>query len=247
MAHFVTDRIVVGLQRTAAILAILAVLVVGGGIGWTVSANALLTAVLIAALAFGLPAAALFALAYWLDVQAATLEGQTRNELAKQRDDAAMHPFREPAFGYVFAVVAALVAWGLHLVIDPYLPGSVPFITYFIAVAASGWVGGYGPAVFTTALWVVIARYFYMTPALGFQLVNPANAVRLGSFVFVCLCMGGLTAALHAALRRVQMLDNQLKAIRSEIRIPHRLLVSSPKSQAFDLVPDAVPPPARLD
>ena len=33
MAHFVTDRIVVGLQRTAAILAVLAVLVVAGGIG----------------------------------------------------------------------------------------------------------------------------------------------------------------------------------------------------------------------
>jgi hypothetical protein len=248
MAHFVTDRIVVGLQRTATILAILAGLVVAGGIGWTASAEALLTAVLIASLAFGLPAIAVFGLAYWLDLQAATLEGQRREELARMRDDTARHPFREPTFGYVFAVVAALIAWGLRMVIDPYLPGSVPFITYFIAVAASGWVGGYGPAVLTTALCAVIARYFYMSPAFSFQLLNAADAVRLGSFVFVCLSMGGLTAALHAALRRVQMLDNQLRAIRSgNPARPTAAAVSPAKPQAFDLVPDTGPPPAPLD
>jgi len=248
MAHFVTDRIVVGLQRTAAILAILAVLVVVGGIGWTASADALLTTVLIAALAFGLPAVALYALAYWLDVQAATLEGQRREELARMRDDTARHPFREPTFGYVFAVVAAMVAWGLRMVIDPYLPGSVPFITYFIAVAASGWIGGYGPAVLTTALCACIARYFYMTPAFSFMLLDPAEAVRLGSFVFVCLCMGGLTAALHAALRRVQMLEDQLRTLPSGKPRPATASAASPpRSQSFDLVPDTVPPPAPLD
>jgi K+-sensing histidine kinase KdpD len=248
MAHFVTDRIVVGLQRTAAILAILAGLVVVAGIGWTASADALLTAVLIATLAFGLPAIALFALAYWLDVQATKLEGRRRDELVRRRDDAATHPFREPTFGYVIAVVAALVAWGLRMVIDPYLPGSVPFITYFIAVAVSGWVGGYGPAVLTTALCACIARYFYMTPAFSFQLLNPVDAVRLGSFVFVCLCIGGLTAALHSALRRVQTLDNQLKALTSGNATRTTAAVAAPaRPQSCDLVPHTAPPPAPLD
>ena len=50
----------------------------------------------------------MFALAYWLDLQAAALEGQRREELARKRDETARHPFREPAFGYVFAVVAAM-------------------------------------------------------------------------------------------------------------------------------------------
>jgi K+-sensing histidine kinase KdpD len=219
--------------------------VVVGGIGWTASPEALLTAVLIASLAFGLPAIAMFALAYWLDVQAATLEGQPREELARRRDETARHPFREPTFGYLFAVLAALVAWGLRMVFDPYLPGSIPFITYFIAVAASGWVGGYGPAVLTTALCACIARYFYMTPMYGFQLLDPLEAVRLGSFVFVCLSMGGLTAALHAALRRVQMLDNQLKAIKSGS--PNRATAAAPspdQAPAFDLAPETMPPPA---
>jgi len=39
--------------------------------------------------------------------------------------------------------------------------------------------------------------------------------VRLGSFVFLSLCLGGLTAALHAALRRVQSLTNQLRALKT--------------------------------
>jgi len=248
MAHFVTDRIVVGLQRTSAILAILAALVVVGGIGWTASADALMTAVFIATLAFGLPAIAMFALAYWLDSQAAALEGQRREDLARKRDDTARHPFREPAFGYVFAVVAAMVAWGLRMVIDPYVPGSIPFITYFIAVAAAGWVGGYGPAVLTTALCACIARYFYMSPPLSFQLLNPVDAIRLGSFVFVCLCMGGLTAALHSALRRVQMLDNELRAIRSGS--PNRATVAAAppaEPEAIEFATDTGSPPAQLD
>lgn len=248
MAHFVTDRIVVGLQRTSAILAVLAGLVVVGGIGWTASADALMAAVLIATLAFGLPAIAMFALAYWLDLQAAALEGQRREELARKRDDTARHPFREPAFGYVFAVVAAMVAWGLRMVIDPYVPGSIPFITYFIAVAAAGWVGGYGPAVLTTALCACIARYFYMSPPLSFQLLNPVDAIRLGSFVFVCLCMGGLTAALHSALRRVQMLDNELRAIKSGSPNRATAAAASPTvPPAMEFATDTVPPPAQLD
>jgi K+-sensing histidine kinase KdpD len=220
MAHFVTDRIVVGLQRTSAILAVLAVLVVVGGIGWTASADALMTAVLISVLAFGLPAVALVALAFWLDGQAASLEGQDRRALAEHRDEAARHPFREPSFGYAVAVLAALVAWGARALIDPYLPGSVPFITYFVAVAVSGWIGGYGPAVVTTALCACIARFFYMSPAYSFALLTPVDAVRLGSFVFVCLCMGGLTAALHAALRRVQSLSQQLQALKAGAVVP---------------------------
>jgi K+-sensing histidine kinase KdpD len=220
MAHFVTDRIVVGLQRTSAILAVLAVLVVVGGIGWTASADALMTAVLISVLAFGLPAVALVALAFWLDGQAASLEGQDRRALAEHRDEAARHPFREPSFGYAVAVLAASVAWGARALIDPYLPGSVPFITYFVAVAVSGWIGGYGPAVVTTALCACIARFFYMSPAYSFALLTPVDAVRLGSFVFVCLCMGGLTAALHAALRRVQSLSQQLQALKAGAVVP---------------------------
>ncbi len=141
-----------------------------------------------------------------------------------------------------------MVAWGLRMVIDPYVPGSIPFITYFIAVAAAGWVGGYGPAVLTTALCACIARYFYMSPPLSFQLLNPVDAIRLGSFVFVCLCMGGLTAALHSALRRVQMLDNELKAIKSGSPNRATAAAASPTvPPAMEFATDTVPPPAQLD
>ena len=237
MAHFVTDRIVVGLQRSAAILALLGILGVISAVGWTTTAEALQAAAVIAVLAFGFPAAALFALAYWLDTQAAALEGQRRRALAIARDDAARHPFREPAFGYAIAVLSALAAWVLRMLIDPYLPGTVPFITYFVAVAVSAWVGGYGPAVFTTALAALIFRYFYMLPAFSFQLTTPTDAVRLGTFVFVCIAIGGLTAALHAALRRVQTLANELKAVKARTKIVSSV-PETPSTQSVELEPD---------
>jgi Domain of unknown function (DUF4118) len=246
MAHYVTDRIVVGLQRSAAILAILAALVVVGAIGWTTTADALQTAAIIAVLAFGFPALALFALSYWLDTQAALLEGQKRHALAAARDEAARHPFREPAFGYAVAVLATLAAWGTRALIDPILPGSIPFVTYFVAVAVSGWIGGYGPAVLTTALSACIARYFYMSPLFSFQLMTPTDAVRLGSFVFVCLALGGLTAALHAALKRVQALANEVRALKSGIPA---VKVEAPvtSTQAIDEARDTDMPPLQSD
>lgn len=234
MAHFVTDRIVVGLQRSAAILAIMAALVIAGAIGWTTTAEALQTAAIVAVLAFGVPAAALVVLAFWLDAQAASLEGQKRRELAAARDETARHPFREPIFGYVVAVLATLGAGTLRAVIDPFLPDSAPFVTYFVAVAISGWVGGYGPAMLTTALSACIARYFYMMPPLSFRLTTPSDAVRLGSFVFVCLAIGGLTAALHSALKRVQSLANEVRALKAGSR-------NAPDAK----VSDASPPSER--
>jgi K+-sensing histidine kinase KdpD len=244
MAHHVTDRIVVGLQRSAALLAGLAALVVIGGIGWTTTADALQTAAIIAVLAFGLPAVALYALSYWLDGEAASLEGKQLRASAASRDEAARHPFREPAFGYLIAVFAALAAWGVRALIDPVLPGSIPFITYFVAVAVSGWIGGYGPAVLATAVSACIARYFYMTPLFSFQLMTPTDAVRLGSFVFVCLAIGGLTAALHAALRRVQALANELQALQAgQMETAPDMAQSADTSQPVDLAIDEVIPP----
>ena len=90
---------------------------------------------------------------------------------------------------------------GLRIVIDPYLPGSIPFITYFIAVAASGWVGGYGPAVLTTALCACIARYFYLSPAFSFQLATHGSR-KVWVLRVRCLSMGGLTAARIPRLTR---------------------------------------------
>jgi len=79
-------------------------------------------------------------------------------------------------------------------------------------------MGGYGPAVLATALSAAVARYFYMTPFHSFLLLDPPSAFRLGTFVFIGVIVGSLTAALRAALQRVQQLSDRLAAIENERR-----------------------------
>ena len=66
MAHVVTDRFVTCLYWAAGILLALAVLSVMTAIGWTTSADSLIRVVYIASLAFGIPAAGIYALAVGL-------------------------------------------------------------------------------------------------------------------------------------------------------------------------------------
>jgi len=128
-------------------------------------------------------------------------------------DSRARAPFSEPAWGYAIAVVCALGAWGLRMAIDRVLPGYVPFVTFFLAVAVAGWLGGFGPAVLAMTLSAFIARYFYMAPVHAIHLHDLTTAAALGIFVFVCLVIGALTATLHSALRRIQVLSNRLEAL----------------------------------
>lgn len=210
MAHFVTDRIVVGLYRVGAVGLGAAVAVVAGAIGWTSTPEALISATQIAAFMLALPGAALVLLAFWLDGQVAKLEGREQRRHAPERDAAARHPFREPPVGYVLAVLATLAAWGLRVLLDVYLPGNAPFVTFFLAVAVAGWLGGFGPAIVATLLSACISRWFYMVPVHAFRFDDARQAVVIGLFVFVCIGIGMLTAALHAALIRIQVLVRRL-------------------------------------
>lgn len=222
MAHYVTDRIVVGLLRTAGVLCGLGALGVAAAIGWTTTEQDLIRVVIFTAVAFVLPAGAIWGVALWLDAQTEKLEGRAGHGTPVPRDEAALHPFREPLTGYAIGVAATLAAWGFRALIDPYLPGYVPFLTFFMGVALAGWLGGYGPAVLATAISTCIARYYYMAPTHGFSLVDLGTSLSVALFVLSSLVIGGLTAALHAALLRIQFLANELSAIKGKDAIvPH--------------------------
>jgi hypothetical protein len=218
MAHFVTDKIVVGLHRAGLTLFVLTAVAVISSIAFTNTADGLLGAVTVAVLAFGFPGLGVFILAYWLDAQTAKIEGHPGRLRVIPRDDDARHPFRAPIAGYATATIATLLAWVARAFIDPFLPGSVPFVTFFLAIAIGGWFGGYGPAVLAVALCTMIARYFYMEPLHGLMPGDASAAIRLGSFVFVGLIIGGLTAALRAALQRVTTLASRVDALEVEKR-----------------------------
>jgi hypothetical protein len=219
VVYFVTNRIVAGLRWVAAGLAVVGVLVVVAGIGFTSSPEALVSASMIGGVAFGVPAVAAYAFAHFLDHQAAALhQGRDRGVQAASdgRDPSICS---DSAWGYAIAVVSALGAWAIRMAIDRLLPGNVPFVTFFLAVAVAGWLGGFGPAVLAMVLSALIARYFYMAPVHAFRLEALATAAALGAFVIVCLGIGAITATLHSALRRIQMLSDRLAALGDTIGV----------------------------
>lgn len=209
MPHLATDRISRGLRWAGTGLLLAGVLLIVAGIGWTQSADALIMASAVAVLAFGLPGAAAFGLAFWLEHTADRLEQQAPANaatLSVAASPASGNPFREPLRRYAVALVAVAVAWAARAGLDTFIPNEVPFITYYLAVAVAGWLGGFGPAAFSTLLSLVLAWYYYVMPESGGYTPELRRFVALGLFMFVGLGLAAITAALHAALDRTQQL-----------------------------------------
>ena len=65
---------------------------------------------------------------------------------------------------YGVAAVVVVTAIALRLSLDPILGTRFPFATVFFAVLFSAWVGGFGPALFATAIGAVGSLYFLVEP-----------------------------------------------------------------------------------
>ncbi len=212
MPHTATDRVSRGLRWAGGVLFAGGMALVVVGIAFTRTADALVTAAVVAVLACGLPGAAAFGLAMWLEHEADRIE---RREERPDPNAGGRHPFREPVRLYAIAVVAVAGAWGARVLLDQIAPRQVPFLTYFLAVIVAGWFGGFGPAALATLLSLVITWFVYM-PGLFFGSAGEVGQfVILGLFVMVCLGIAAITAALHAALERTHVLAQELARLRA--------------------------------
>jgi PAS domain S-box-containing protein len=199
-----TDRVARGLFILGTGLLIGGGLVIVAAIALTTTIEALVAAVSIAALAFGLPGAASFGLAFWLEHAA---------ERAEQRAISALQPPGGPELHvgetlrrYGLAVFAVLCAWGFRIWLDLYVPGEVPFITFFLAVAVAGWIGGFGPAALATIFSGMIVGALYVRPGAG---ADVGRIMLLGIFVLVCLGIAAIVSSLFEALARARQLARQ--------------------------------------
>lgn len=201
MARLATERVTRGLRWTGLGLLVAGALVVVVGIGFTRSIEALQAAAAIAVIAFGCPGAAAFGLAFWLEYASDRAE---RRKRAAARPLAHHNPFREPLRRYAIAVAAVLVAWAARAGLDAYIPDQVPFITFYLAVAVSGWIGGFGPATLATLASAVVAGYFYVKPDLASPAPDVGRYVLIGLYILVALGITAIMSTLHEALARSQ-------------------------------------------
>ncbi len=88
------------------------------------------------------------------------------------------------AYRYGLAVVVTLVATGVRWLLEPYVGGQVPFVTYFPAVFITALLAGFRPTLLTVVLCALIAMFFIMPPSRSFFPQQSSDWMALGLFTF---------------------------------------------------------------
>ena len=115
---------------------------------------------------------------------------------------------RRPAFGHRLlrlgiAVLSVAVAWGLTLLVLPWLyPTVTPF--FFVAVIVSAGLGGWETGLLATVLSTLAVHYFFIEPGDFLQIVNPGTGVRLGLFAIAAGVISWLDQSRRLAVDRAR-------------------------------------------
>jgi PAS domain S-box-containing protein len=194
---------------------------------WTRGVDDFRTAVIVAALGFGLPSLVALTLAWLLD----PLLDPERVGIAAPVSDADKGPLRFgfydwPAiFRYLAAIVAVGLSAGLRIWLHPLLGDSVPYITFFLGVALAAWIGGFGPSALAVALSIAIAWQWTLQGAGALPPYQLGNVVSIGVFAATALAIGVITSAMRATAVEAERLsavtqvrNAELQSIEAELR-----------------------------
>ncbi|HVV00518.1 MAG TPA: ATP-binding protein [Verrucomicrobiae bacterium] len=154
---------------------------------------------------------------------------QSRRASGTQRKDATRHrlPGRPPLWRSItVALVTVGIATVCRLWLDPILGAKHPLTLYFAAVAVTAWYGGFGPAMFATAVSYFAADWFFITPrfAFNFPRTNLNELLLLVSFLFSCFAIAITSAIMQRALADAWRKQTELEAeIAERERVEERL------------------------
>ena len=231
-------RITRALNWVGALALALGIVIVVWALWWTSGVDDFRTAVIVAALGFGLPSIVALTLAWMLDPLAQTERIPRRRDGATPVEPSARSTRAAPAawmtfLRYVAAVGAVVLAVLLRKWLDPIFGDSVPFITFYIAVVTAAWVGGFGPAALATVLCMLVAWRWILDGASDVPRNQLGNVVAMGVFAATALAVGGITSAMRAtsagarrfaeetALRTAEFksVEEELRRERDRIRV----------------------------
>jgi PAS domain S-box-containing protein len=120
---------------------------------------------------------------------------------------------------YAVAVLAAAVATGVRMLLDPALDDKQPFVTFFVAVLFAAWYGGLGPSLLAAGLGAAAGVYFFLSPRHSFTISRPEDQVALGLFFFISVATGFLCESLLAGRRAMERLQaGQRARLEEEVR-----------------------------
>jgi PAS domain S-box-containing protein len=111
-------------------------------------------------------------------------------------------------------VLAAGVAVGARLALDPLLGLKVPFITFFAAALFAGWVAGRGPGFLAVGLCALASFWFWLPPTHSFTVPrDPGDLVGVALFVAISSLLVLLIAGERETSRKVKEGEERLKSI----------------------------------
>ena len=109
-----------------------------------------------------------------------------------------------PAARYGWAVVAIAAAFLLRLSIDPYLGDRLPFATYFFAILAVAWYGGFGPGLVTMLVGGLLSVYAFLPPRGSLVLDNAGDVAATLLYAATGFSIAILGGAIRTASRRAE-------------------------------------------
>jgi PAS domain S-box-containing protein len=115
-----------------------------------------------------------------------------------------------PWLGGVLAVIATLAALLLRFGLDPFLGDHLPYVTFFVAVAAVAWCSrALSPCVIAIVLGAIAAQWFFAHPRHSLKLPDVQQQVGLATYFMVTLTFVGFGRALHRSRRRAEELAHE--------------------------------------
>ncbi len=114
----------------------------------------------------------------------------------------------------MLALIAALT--GLRIALLPVMNYVGPLAVYFFATAVSALIGGLRLALFTWAICLTVAVFFFIEPTNSFLIANPAD-MALAAIFSVDAMMFGIAGEFYkqASERKAELLDSLQQAKRS--------------------------------
>jgi PAS domain S-box-containing protein len=109
-----------------------------------------------------------------------------------------------PSATYAAALAALALAVLVRYLLDPWLGGTLPFVTVFGAVAAAVWFGGVGPAIVVTSLGYLACDFLFVAPRGAFAIADFGIVVGLAPYLFTCSLIIAFGEAARQSERRAR-------------------------------------------
>lgn len=98
--------------------------------------------------------------------------------------DGIRQPFRlRRVLRYAAAVASVGATLGLRAAISPWIQNRGTYLLFLVAIAVSAWNGGFGPAILTTALSLVLAQWFLVPPGKSFAFETAVDVFLAACFL----------------------------------------------------------------